>query len=68
MAEQPRLPTVSRWLTPGVFILLGLICGSSFLWIHRIGATLTIRVTLGIGVVSLRYDAAVSRVANRGRG
>lgn len=33
MAEQPRAPTVSRWLTPGTFILLGLIWGSSFLWI-----------------------------------
>jgi drug/metabolite transporter (DMT)-like permease len=33
MAEQPRLPTMSRWLTPGAFILLGLIWGSSFLWI-----------------------------------
>ncbi|MDQ2934583.1 MAG: DMT family transporter [Chloroflexota bacterium] len=128
MAEQPPSPSLSRWLTPGTFILLGLIWGSSFLWIkiavdeippatlvaYRmslgalgmlaflavsrqlaiprgrqlvfpvVGVTLgvvalgevldwrlvlgTVLVTLGIGVVSLRYDASVSRVANRGRG
>ena len=33
MAEPPRARTVPRWLTPGTFILLGLIWGSSFLWI-----------------------------------
>ena len=51
--QPPSAPSLSRWLTPGTFILLGLIWGSSFLWI-KIGvdemdpATLVAyRVSLG---------------------
>jgi drug/metabolite transporter (DMT)-like permease len=60
------LTTMVSYVFPVVGVSLGVVAlGEVLDWRLVLG---TILVTLGIGVVSLRYDAAVSRVANRGRG
>ncbi len=60
------LTTMVTYVFPVVGVSLGVLVLSEVLdWRLVLG---TILVTLGIGVVSLRYDAAVSRVASRGRG
>ena len=60
------LTTMVTYVFPVVGVTLGVVALGELLdWRLVLG---TILVTLGIAVVSLRYDAAVSRVANRGRG
>ncbi len=73
MAEPPRAPTLSRWLTPGTFILLGLIWGSSFLWIKiavdEIPPATLVAYRMSLGALGLLAFLAVRRelVVPRGR-
>jgi drug/metabolite transporter (DMT)-like permease len=65
MAEQPRPPTMSRWLPPGAFILLGLIWGSSFLWIKiaidEIPPATLVAYRMSLGALGLLAFLAVRR-------
>lgn len=57
MAERPSERPSSRWLTPAVFILLGLIWGSSFLWIKiavdEIGPATLVAYRLSLGALAM---------------
>jgi drug/metabolite transporter (DMT)-like permease len=72
MAEQPRLPTMSRWLTPGAFILLGLIWGSSFLWIKiavdEIPPATLVAYRMSLGALGLLAFLAAGRQLSIPRG
>ena len=72
MAEQPRLPTMSRWLTPGAFILLGLIWGSSFLWIKiavdEIPPATLVAYRMSLGALGLLAFLAAGRQLTVPRG
>ena len=72
MAEQPRLPTMSRWLTPGAFILLGLIWGSSFLWIKiavdEIPPATLVAYRMSLGALGLLAFLAAGRQLTIPRG
>lgn len=66
MAEQPpSAPSLSRWLTPGTFILLGLIWGSSFLWIKiavaEIPPATLVAYRMSLGALGMLAFLAVSR-------
>jgi drug/metabolite transporter (DMT)-like permease len=72
MAEPPRLPTMSRWLTPGAFILLGLIWGSSFLWIKiavaEIPPATLVAYRMSLGAIGLLAFLAAGRQLTVPRG
>jgi drug/metabolite transporter (DMT)-like permease len=65
MAEQPRQTILPRWLTPGIFILLGLIWGSSFLWIKiavaEIPPATLVAYRMTLGALGMLAFLAVSR-------
>lgn len=54
----PETPSASRWLVPGAFILLGLLWGSSFLWIKLaleggLGAANLVAYRMTLGAVGM---------------